>query len=380
MLNISHIKQSMTVLGLSGSKLAEACEVSKEAVSNWLAGESFPRPKKLPLLAKALNVTVESLLAVDELDELDEPVLAYRTKDNRPVSGASLEAAQEVARHLRQLSPEIDPRVDFEPPRLKEPVVNEAYIRRAAATVRENLSVAPTGKLTNKHLVELFHSFGAILVPVLWGLDKERHENALSVYLPESKSSWVVFNLGCREDDFKYWLAHEYGHCLSLHKLREQEGEQFAELFAQYLLFPNEAAQECLDEMRKSSGKPMAIAEKVAKHKEISIVTVLKGVDRLLEEQGEKPTGLLDQRFWAGWQANRKRKSTITRKIFGTDTPSPADYIVECEKLFGTPVFKALAKLQREEGGRNPAFIAATLKVGLGDAVGLSHALWQRQD
>lgn len=43
----------------------------------------------------------------------------------------------------------------------------------------------------------------------------------------------VLFNVGCRLDDFSYWLAHELGHCLTLHALTGDAGERFAELFAQ---------------------------------------------------------------------------------------------------------------------------------------------------
>ena len=68
--------------------------------------------------------------------------------------------------------------------------------------------------MTHGHLLQLLKDFGAVLVPVYWGGDKVGHENAMSVYLPDSKASWVLFNVGCRLDDLSYWLAHEFGHCL----------------------------------------------------------------------------------------------------------------------------------------------------------------------
>ncbi|MGE5451443.1 MAG: helix-turn-helix domain-containing protein [Acidobacteriota bacterium] len=375
MLNLSVIKSAMDRRGLTGTSLAQACQVSKEAVSNWLSGDSIPRPGKLPKLAETLQLTVEQLFVSDETPE---PIVAYRTKTNRPATGAALDAAQEVALHLRELAQYVEPRLKYEPRQLKDPQLEIDYVRGVAAETRASLGLAPDQVLTNEHLVQLFKSFGAYLVPVFWGLNKERHENALNVYIPESKESWVVFNLGCKKDDYKYWLAHEYAHCLSLHKLQDEPGEKFAERFAQFLLFPDEVAQVCLDEMQ-SAKKPMDVANSYAERLDISIVTVLKGVDRLLVEQKKPESGLVNQAFWGRWKAGRELVPSFAHELFGTDTPAVDEFIAKCEQVYDTPVFKALANLQRQEGGRNPAFIAAALKVGLGEAVGLSHALWQAQ-
>ncbi|MHA0110935.1 helix-turn-helix domain-containing protein, partial [Klebsiella pneumoniae] len=74
MLNIPLILQSMQQRGLTRTALATACEVSKEAVSNWLSGQSLPRPRKLLRLAEILHIEVTQLMAPD-----DEPVIAFRT-------------------------------------------------------------------------------------------------------------------------------------------------------------------------------------------------------------------------------------------------------------------------------------------------------------
>jgi hypothetical protein len=52
---------------------------------------------------------------------------------------------------------------------------------------------------------------------------------------------------------------------------------------------------------------------------------------------------------------------------------------VKSEQLFGTPVFRALAKFQQLEG-RSPAFVAATLNVNMGDGLVLSQALAELSD
>jgi len=58
MLNITAIESAMRKLGLNGTTLAEACHVSKEATSNWLNGESIPRPSKVAKLAEVLEMQV----------------------------------------------------------------------------------------------------------------------------------------------------------------------------------------------------------------------------------------------------------------------------------------------------------------------------------
>jgi transcriptional regulator with XRE-family HTH domain len=371
MLNAALLKSTMAALGLSQTALAESCGVSKEAVSNWLSEESMPRPGKLAVLAKTLGLHVDDLVLADEV----EPVVAFRMRNNRAVTGPAKEAGDEVGRHLRQLLPLTDSKTLFEPPHLRAPSLEDSVIKETAAAVRASLKLSATDVISKEQLFELFHDFGAFLVPVFWGGNKDGHENAMSVYLPDSKSSWVVFNLGCRQDDFKYWLAHEYGHCLTLHKLQGDEGELFAEKFAQHLLFPDELAGQALAGIR-ASNEPLAVANWFAGKYDLSVVTVVKAADRIAKLRDEKATGLATARFYGAWKQSRKSAPTVANLLFGTEAPAAAEYIVRSEEVFRTPVFRAMGKWQRENGGRSPSFIASTLNIGLNDATELSHALW----
>jgi len=375
MLNIHAIEAAMLKLGLNGTTLAEACGVSKEATSNWLKGESIPRPSKLTRLAAALSLPVESLL---QIVEPTQPVFAYRTRLNKPVTGLLRESAEDQARHLEQLLPFVEVDSEFEPPMLKNPSLEEERIRKAANAVRASVGLGHMDVLSNSQLENLFRTFGAILVPVLWGLNKEKHENALTVFLPESKTSWVVFNLGCKQDDYKYWLAHEYGHCLTLHGLPEEDGEIFSEKFAQHLVFPDEVAHECLEKIR-ANGEGAKTIKGYAENYGISVITVLRAVDRLSEQLFGEKTGLGVPRFYALWKASRDVVPSMAYEVFGTDSPSSPDYIEKTESRYKTKVFEALQNFQATEGGRNPAFIANALKIGLGDAVSHSLYLWERQ-
>lgn len=370
MLNIPTIKKAMQQLGLNQVSLAEECQVSKESVSNWLSGESIPRPNKLKALAQALQLEVQRLL----LPAVAEPIVAYRTHNNRPVSVEAFEAANDLAYHLRQLVPFIQRTPIFAPPVLESPRVEEEYIREAVRQIRSRIGIPMTQPLTREQLLGLHHDFGSLLVPVLWGKDKDGHENALSVYLPDSRTSWVVFNLNARNDDFNYWLAHELGHCYTLHALQGQDGEDFAERFAQELLFPMEAAVEALA-LITSHPQPREAASRYAGRHELSVVTVVKQLDRAAEILGQPPTGLVDKRFWVSWRSTRALVPTVTESVFGLSEMSTAEYVIKSEDHFKTPVFRALAQWQRSEGGRSPAFIANALNVELGLALDLSHFL-----
>lgn len=375
MLNVELIKSAMTRLGLTGTALAEACDVSKEAVSNWLNGESIPRPSKLTALAATLRLEVDQLFAPDP-SEPPEPVVAFRMRNNRPPTGEAQEAGEDVGRHLRQLLPFMGPL--FAPRHLVEPKVDEAYVGDIAMAVRAQLGVGPTEAVTHGHLLQLLKDFGAVLVPVYWGGDKVGHENAMSVYLPDSKASWVLFNVGCRLDDLSYWLAHEFGHCLTLHTLTGDAGEKFAELFAQTLLFPQELARKALVDIR-AAARPMELVAWYAGTYGISVVTVVRAIDKAAKAAGEVETGLATPGFYAKWKVDGKTARTASDELFGTSKPSMKDLVVKGEHVFGTPVFRALARWQHSEGGRSPSFVAAALNLKLGDAVQMSHALQELQ-
>jgi transcriptional regulator with XRE-family HTH domain/Zn-dependent peptidase ImmA (M78 family) len=372
MLNTKLIKTAMRGQGLSQTALAERCSVSKESVSNWLSGESVPRPNKLKALADALKLQVEGLFAEEAV--YPEPLIAYRTRRNRAVTGAAQEAAIDLAEHLRALVPFVRREKLFVSPVLEAPQLDDDYIRETARQIRARIGLAPKAPLHRSRLLGLHHDFGSLLVPVLWDSSKAGHENALSVYLPESGISWVVFNLNSRDDDFNYWLAHELGHCYTLHALQGDDGEDFAERFAQELLFPMEVATDALEAITADSQRKER-AMWYAGSYGISIVTVIRQADRAALIHKKESTGLATPAFWKDWQVNRIRVPTVIESTFGVKELSAEEYVLKSEDTFGTPVFRALAKWQANEGGRDPSFVSSALNMGIGLAQELSHLL-----
>lgn len=47
--------------GLSQEKLAELCGVTQVAVSAWEVGAKYPTADKLPIIAEALNCSIDDL-------------------------------------------------------------------------------------------------------------------------------------------------------------------------------------------------------------------------------------------------------------------------------------------------------------------------------
>lgn len=78
--------------GLSQEALAEMIGVSRQSISKWETGESSPEISKLPLLAKAFQVTTDWLLSQDGIPEEapapEAPVTADPIPEPQPESAA----------------------------------------------------------------------------------------------------------------------------------------------------------------------------------------------------------------------------------------------------------------------------------------------------
>ncbi|WP_429315351.1 ImmA/IrrE family metallo-endopeptidase [Paraburkholderia sp. GAS448] len=375
MLNIPFIESRMRRLGLTQTQLAVNCEVSREAVSGWLAGRYGPRPSLLQRMADALQATVDEVLLPVELPA--SPVIAYRTVKNQEVSADAMKSAHSVAKHLRQLLPYMAKGPRFEPPTLRVPSSDYAFVQRCVRRLRHSIKLNEKQPVTIEDLVLLHENFGSFIVPVLWGGDMHGHENALNVYLPDSKTSWVLLNLNCKTDDARFWLAHELGHCYSLPTLQGNDGEKFAERFAAALLFPEAVAREILAEVRASDA-PMRIVETVAKERRISVITVVRELDRAASASGDEPTGLDTPKFYEGWNAQRCEFASLAQDLFGNDEPSALQYVEVAEKFFRTDVFSALRGLQAAEGKASASFVAGALNMNVIDAIDLARALASR--
>jgi len=65
-LNLPVLRDTLLKAGLNQAGLAERLKVSREAVSKWLSGESFPQPDKLLRIGVLLRLTFEQLVVKPE--------------------------------------------------------------------------------------------------------------------------------------------------------------------------------------------------------------------------------------------------------------------------------------------------------------------------
>lgn len=368
-LNTTNTQQAIEAAGLTQTAIAEKLGVSKEAVSQWLNDKSFPRPNKLLQLGKLLN------LAFDELvikEEPNAPKIAFRKMKGTKTKDYHIERAQEIGRFLRQLVPFLPFDTLEMPPVFKSPSCDYDFLRKAAAKVREDINLGATDTVDFNHLIRRFRELQSVVVPVLWG-SKQRHENAVHIYLPDSQSTWVYLNLDTNIHDFKFWMAHELGHCLSPN-LEGDVAEDFADAFAGSLLYPHELAEKAYISVKRQTTSAAKIAHVVAlaDTQTISPYTVIGQINKYATH-AQEPEIKLSNAFHGAVTNFNKKYLNLSETLFGdielddNGKPSARDYIVKIEHAFETPFFDLLRHYLKQHN-KGPGFVQIVLDMPLLDA------------
>ncbi|MDP9687203.1 UNVERIFIED_ORG: transcriptional regulator with XRE-family HTH domain [Pseudomonas mohnii] len=368
-LNLIKAKDAMGKAGLTQSALAERLEVSREAVSQWFSEKSFPRPNKLLQLGKLLALPFNELVVSEDPFA---PKVAFRKMRGTKTKDHHIEKAQEIGRFLRQLTPFLPFDTLEMPPILKSPSCDYEYLCRATLKVREDVNLSATETVDFTHLIRRFSDLQAIIVPVLWG-SKQRHENAVHIYLPDSQSTWVYLNLDTNIHDFKFWMAHELGHCLSP-SLEGDEAEDFADAFAASLLYPHDlAAKEYINISQQSSiAAKISYVIGLADSLIISPYTVIGQVNQYAKHAG-KPEIVLGNSFHGAVTNFNKKYLNLSAALFSkvdldsTGKPSARDYISNVENIFETKFFDMLRKYLKEHS-KGAGFVQTVLDMPLLDA------------
>jgi transcriptional regulator with XRE-family HTH domain len=353
--------------GINPAGLADKLGVTREAVSKWLHGEALPRPDKLLRLGKLLKLTFSELVI---RDEPNAPVVAFRRMKGTKTKDHHIEHAQTMGRMLRHLVPYLPFDRLATPPVLKEPSNKYEYLQRVAAMVRQEIHVAPDDSVDFTHLIRHFNKLQAVLIPVLWG-NKQRHENATHIYLPDSQTTWVYLNLDVNIHDFKFWMAHELGHCLSP-QLRGNEAEDFADAFAGTLLFPRVLAEKgyALVSRHKSKEKQLSAICDLAEQHVIAPYTIYLEINRHAEQVGARMLDLAPNIHPWATQFN-KQYLNLSATLFGGETyPEPRAYLDTAANLFETPFFEILRHYLREHH-KGPGMLQTLMDIPLLDARGL---------
>ena len=363
-LNIERIAQAMESLGLNQAGLAQKIEVSRAIVSAWFKGDKFPRPDKLLKLGLTLGLPFQDL--VEKTLSVNEPVVAFRKKATRITRDTHMAQAKEMGKLLELLVPYIPFNRMFQPPALKSPRLEFDFIQRAAETIRREMDLKSTDLIDFDQLISKINAFEVILIPVFHG-SKENHDNALHIYLPSSKTTWIYLNLDSNILDFRFWMAHELGHVLSS-SLSGDMAEDFADAFAQALLFPSDqaaAAHMSITKMRSKKERINKIIE-ISKALTISPVTVYKAINGYAEAK-RLPAIPIEPDIYIATANLNKTIANVSMTLCKEPSPPAAKYIEITKTVFHSPFFDIL-KVYLSENDKSPGFIQSILDTSILDA------------
>jgi hypothetical protein len=318
MLNTTTTLDRLAQLGKNTLDLANACQVPEASVRLWLAGARMPRPSKCALLAACLELAVDEILPPPM--QVVEPRVRYRSSVRwSPVDELKhAELDNDIGRNLEMLVATLPASY----PLSSHQLAANLTPTEAIVAVRELLGLTGSQPVTTPLLLRAFLDLGVWIVPVPWGRERAGRENTLSVFLPSFGTAISLVNEQAPSSDILAHLAFELGASLMHHAKTGQALEDFATAFCAELL------------ASVPQGVPVDILS------DGPLATTAAG-----EVLAPSPLAALKQ-----------------------ESPSG--------KQFPSPVYAALARWQHSEGGRSPALMVAALGLSLGNAVALSHYLW----
>lgn len=363
-LNIKKIDAAMSELGLNKAGLSEKLGVSRTIVSAWFKGAKFPRPDKLLNLGRELNLTFHELVLKSLSTK--EPIIAFRKKGGRITKDFHLSKAMEMGQLLELLVPYIPNDRFFQPPALKKPELEYRYIQKVADRIRKEISTKNLNIIEFDQIIRKINEFETILIPVFHG-DKDNHENALHIFLPSSKITWIYLNLDTNVHDFKFWMAHELGHVLSP-SLRGEEAEDFADAFAQAFLFSEELAENTYGELKRLKKVHSRIRKilDLSKSLTISPVTIYKAITNFALEHGYEIINL-EPHIYAVSQNLYKNYLNVSESLRGNRSLTAELYIDITLKKFKSKFFDIL-RLYLSENDKSSGFIQSILDTSFLDA------------
>jgi transcriptional regulator with XRE-family HTH domain/Zn-dependent peptidase ImmA (M78 family) len=350
-LNVALITETADELGLNQAALAERIGNTRAAVSKWFTGKSFPRPPELLKLGKLLGLRYKDLVKAPIEDK--EPLIAFRKRGATKTTEKHVARAKDMGRFLEPLVPYLDFDEFVGPPSLKKPSTDYHYLQALVVKVRRELGVSESSPIRFEDLINKFQEHQAVLIPTMWG-KKDKHENALHIFLPKTKTTWIFINLDSNIHDFKFWMAHELGHVLSVKLLEEkrmEEAENFAEAFAGALLFPEPATAHYLPAYRaaRSEKGRVELLMKAAEDYLISPYSIFKELEKYAINQESNFPGVDENLLHATIANFNKKYETVSEIMFDGETPTADHFMQVTQRTFGTHFYSALSDYLNEK-------------------------------
>jgi len=324
-------------------------------------------------LAMTLGLSFNDIVLTSP--SVNEPIVAFRKKGSHKITDQYLDEARDTGRVLANLVPYLPFEKFVKPRTLIHPQQEYTYIQSVAATIRAQIGKAAEETIEFQELIDFFNKLNAVIIPVLWG-NKDKHENALHIYLPESMTTWIYLNLDCHIHDFKFWMAHELGHVLAP-ELREDEGEDFADAFAAALLVPQKIASAEYPYLRRAKliSRQINHIKSVAEKLCVSPITVYLEINKYAVENKLPQIDLEShQEIHKATTNFNKAYKTVSECLFDERTPSPSQYIQSAAKHFSSSFFEAL-KTYLKENQKSSSFVQSVLRMSLLDARNIYEAL-----
>jgi transcriptional regulator with XRE-family HTH domain len=350
-LHFHRVQSRLDELGWNQTRLAESLGLTRAAVSKWFTGKAFPRPAELLNLGKILGLGFKDLVVSGQMTP--EPLVAFRKRAGTVTTAEHSDRAKEMGRLLEKLVPFLDHDPFTSPVRLKKPALDYDYLQGLVTKIRLDLGFDPANPIDFGDLIGKFAEMQAVLVPVMWG-KRNRHENALHIFLPGSQTTWIFLNLDSELHDFKFWMAHELGHVLSVSLLETHAidaAEDFADGFAGTLLFPRAAAEKWIaayHRARSPKGRVGVLLD-AAKEYVISPFSVYKELEKLAGATSLAFEALDQRLLHAEISSFNAAFNTISEILFDGHKPSADHYMRKSMETFSTPVFKALGECNQRE-------------------------------
>ena len=369
LLNTVKLKDTADSQGLSQTAIAKALGLTKASVSKWFTGKSLPRPSELLKLGRLLGLQYDEL--VQRTIPREEPIVAFRRRGSCKTTDKHIAHAKDMGRFLKPLVEYLDVDEFIGPPSLKSPSCEYKYLQNLAARIRRDLNVAEHDPVDFGDLIGMFHEHQAVIIPTMWG-KKTRHENAIHIHLTESKTTWIYLNLDVEIHDFKFWMAHELGHVLTIDLLREQDidtAEDFADAFAVALLFPEQIAEQALIDYNKcrTDTQRLKTLGKWAEAQVISPNSVYKELQNFTSAHSLDFQLLPQKELHAFISTFNKSYETLSEALFDGNLPSANHFMRVAQEKFGTKVYSALGNYVADKSP-SPGAIATILGVNPMDA------------
>jgi transcriptional regulator with XRE-family HTH domain/Zn-dependent peptidase ImmA (M78 family) len=367
-LNIELINSRLLDLGLNQSAIAAKLDVSREIVSKWFKNINFPKPKHLLDLGKLLKLSFGELVVYDRQNE---PVVEFRKARTSKITSEHKKHAKRMGETLEQLIPYLPEPLLTVPAVLNNPVNDYNYIKNVVQYLRKQTTIG-NGPINVYFLLDLLRSLNIILIPVLWGR-RANYRNALYIFLPNTKSSWIFVNLDSLITDFNFWIAHELGHVISKN-IKEEDSESFNDSFAAEFLFPYPITKRLYENISNLNKQyQIGIVINYAKDFLVSPVCIYLQLRKYAINNGlelinlEKDIHKINANF-------NKKVETVSDLFFRSENRSADKYIRICESKFGSPIFSALRKFALDNL-ISTGFIQQLFDISVVDAKSLQKAI-----